>query len=156
MRTNRLCLASALLVLAAAASAEPIGRIKTVQGPAHVLRAGASIPARVGEAVEEKDSIATGAGGALGITFTDGTTFAAGPNSSVSLDTYRFDSRSVKGSLLARMRRGTLAVQSGEITKSAPDAMRIQTPGAILGVRGTRFLVSVGGPSGSEAGSREK
>ena len=146
MHRTRLGLAALLTILTVeTAVAAPIGRIKTVQGTAQVLRGGASIPARVGDAVEEKDSIETGADGSVGITFQDGTTFAAGPRSSVSLPSYSFDSRNVKGNLLARMKRGTLVVQSGEITKGSPDAMKIETPGAILGVRGTRFLVSVPG-----------
>jgi hypothetical protein len=37
--------------------------------------------------------------------------------------------------------KGTLAIVSGRIAKQAPDAMRVKTPAAILGVRGTEFVV---------------
>jgi len=35
-------------------------------------------------------------------------------------------------------------VISGRIAKQSPDAMTVRTPSAILGVRGTEFLVKVG------------
>jgi hypothetical protein len=152
MRTTGPFLTCALTLVVATAAAEPIGRIKSAQGTARVLRAGEAVPARVGDAVLEKDSIETGPDGSIGITFQDGTTFAAGPRSLVSLESYHFDSQNVKGNLLARMKRGTLAVQSGDITKGSPEAMKIATPGAILGVRGTRLLVSVGDAGKQGAG----
>lgn len=136
--------AALLLVFAAsAASAAPVGRVKTVSGAANLVRAGQPIPTKIGDPVEEKDGLVTGVGGSLGITFTDGTTIGVGPNSRASVETYRFDSKSVKGNLLARIRRGTMSVTSGEITKASPGAVRIETPSAILGVRGTHFLVGV-------------
>ena len=106
-------------------------------------RGGKAIPVHVGDPIEERDTIETGPDGSIGITFQDGTTFAAGPSTNLIIENFRFDTRTVKGSLLAKMKRGSLAVEAGEITKTSPDAMKITTPGAILGVRGTRFLVSV-------------
>ena len=36
---------------------------------------------------------------------------------------------------------------SGRIAKQSPDAMTVRTPVAILGVRGTEFVVSVDAPT---------
>jgi hypothetical protein len=47
--------------------------------------------------------------------------------------------------MLADMRKGTLAVVSGDITRSTPGAMKIKTPTAVIGVRGTTFAVQVYG-----------
>jgi hypothetical protein len=41
------------------------------------------------------------------------------------------------------MRRGTLAAVSGDIARSSPGAMKVKTPTAVLGVRGTTFAVQV-------------
>jgi len=41
------------------------------------------------------------------------------------------------------LHRGTLAIVSGQIAKRSPDAMKVQTPTTILGVRGTKFAVKV-------------
>ena len=93
----------------------------------------------------EKDVIQTGADGAIGITFTDNTVMSTGPNSEVSLEEYRFDSSNFNGAMLTDMRKGTLAMVSGDIARSTPGAMKVKTPTAILGVRGTRFAVQVEG-----------
>jgi hypothetical protein len=44
------------------------------------------------------------------------------------------------------LKRGTLAVVSGKLAKQSPDAMKVRTPAAVLGVRGTEFLVRTGDP----------
>ena len=48
--------------------------------------------------------------------------------------------------MLANMLQGTLAVKSGDIARGSPGKMRVKTPFAILGVRGTTFLVRVEEP----------
>jgi hypothetical protein len=133
-----------LLIAAPATAAGPqIGQVKTVSGQAFILRDGARSAAQLGDALYEKDTIETGADGSIGVTFVDDTVFSAGPNSEVALDEYRFDSSNFKGGMLANMRRGTLSVVSGDIPRSTPGAMKIRTPTAILGVRGTTFAVQV-------------
>jgi hypothetical protein len=44
----------------------------------------------------------------------------------------------------AELRSGTLAVISGRIAKQSPQSMTVRTPSALLGVRGTDFVVAVG------------
>ena len=149
-----LCLAAALLITAAgipsAAEAppivqKPIAQIKKVTGQAAVLRSGERRPAKVGDVLFIKDVIETGSDGGIGITFIDNTVFSAGPSSQIALDEFQFDSNDFRGAMLADMRQGTLAVVSGDIARSAPGAMKITTPTAILGVRGTTFAIQVYG-----------
>jgi hypothetical protein len=148
------CLAAASLIATArvpsAAEAPPItqmaiAQIKKVTGQAAVLRSGARRPAIVGDMLFVKDVIETGADGGIGITFIDNTVFSAGPGSRIALDEFQFDSNDFRGAMLADMRQGTLTVVSGDIARSTPGAMRIKTPTAILGVRGTTFAVQVYG-----------
>jgi hypothetical protein len=124
---------------------KPIAQIKKVTGQAAVLRSGERRPAIVGDMLFVKDVIETGSDGGIGITFIDNTVFSAGPSSQIALDEFRFDSNDFRGSMLADMRQGTLAVVSGDIARSAPGAMKVKTPTAILGVRGTTFAVQVYG-----------
>ena len=144
-----LWLAAGLLIATAgiprADEAAPIAQIKKVTGQAAVLRSGERRPANVGDVLLVKDVIETGPGGAIGITFIDNTVFSAGPSSQIALDEFQFDSNDFRGAMLADMRQGTLAVVSGDIARSAPGAMKVKTPTAILGVRGTTFAVQVYG-----------
>ena len=45
--------------------------------------------------------------------------------------------------LVVKMASGVMAFVSGSIAKLSHDAVRIETPVAILGVRGTQFLAKV-------------
>jgi len=130
---------------AVAAETPRIAQIKKVTGQVTILRAGERLPAKIGDPLFEKDLVQTGTDGGIGITFIDNTVFSAGPNSQIALDEFRFDSNNFQGAMLADMRRGTLAVVSGDITRTTPGAMKIKTPTAVIGVRGTTFAVQVYG-----------
>jgi hypothetical protein len=138
-------LSIAMAAVPAAAEAAPIAQVKKVTGQAEILRAGERLPAKVGDLLLVKDVIETGSDGGIGITFIDNTVFSAGPNSQIALDEFQFDSNDFRGAMLADMRQGTLAVVSGDIARSTPGAMKVKTPTAILGVRGTTFAVQVYG-----------
>lgn len=120
-----------------------VAQIKTVSGQAEIVRNGARAAARVGDPLFEKDTIETGTDGAIGITFIDNTVMSSGPNSQIVLEDYKFNSSNFKGSMLADMNRGTVSMISGDIARSSPGAMKVKTPTAILGVRGTRFVIEV-------------
>ena len=145
------CILGVLAVLAisladpAAAQNDPIGHVKTVSGRALVVHDGTSTPASPGDPVHAKDVIETGADGTIGITLVDNTVLSAGPSSQLALEEYRFDSSDFTGAMVTDVHKGTVAVVSGDIARSSPGAMKVRTPTAILGVRGTRFAVKVGG-----------
>jgi hypothetical protein len=73
----------------------------------------------------------------------DDSLLSAGPNSTLSLDRFAFDSTTHQGQFDASLKKGSLSVISGRIAKQSVDAMTLRTPSAILGVRGTEFVVSV-------------
>jgi hypothetical protein len=136
----------AILTLAAAAADETaIAQVKTAAGAVFVVRDGHRNPVKPGEPLFEKDVLQTDADGAIGVTFTDNSILSLGPNSEAALAEYSFDSSNFKGAMLTDMRKGTLSMVSGDIARSSPTAMKVRTPTAILGVRGTSFAVEVGG-----------
>lgn len=120
-----------------------VGQIKVATGQVSVDRKGQTLPGRVGLLLEADDVLRTGADGSVGITMRDNSLLSAGPNSILSLERFEFDPTSEEGRFDARLRRGTLAVVSGRIAKKTPQAMTVRTPSAVLGVRGTEFVVSV-------------
>ena len=137
----------AFVAAAGLVSADPaiIGHVKKASGEAYILRGGERLPATPGDPLHVGDGIETGRDGRLGITMADNTMFAAGPNTKMILEDYSFDSNNLTGNALADLQRGTLSVVSGEMTKVSPDALKVKTPRAILGVRGTELFVRVRG-----------
>jgi len=133
---------AALAGCAVAAHAADIGQVKIAKGQVTIERQGKSTPAAVGARLLVADIVKSGADGSVGITMDDDSLLSAGPNSALSLDNYAFDSTTNQGRLDTSLNKGTLSVISGRIAKQTPDAMTVRTPNAILGVRGTEFVVS--------------
>jgi len=123
----------------------PIAQIKTESGTVYATRDGKRVDLKAGDELYEKDVLDTGADGAIGLTFTDNSVLSLGPNSEVALADYKFDSSNFTGEMTTDIRKGTLTMVSGDIARSSPGAMKVRTPTAILGVRGTSFAVDVGG-----------
>jgi hypothetical protein len=133
--------------LAGFARAEDVGHVKVAKGTVHVERDGKNLPATVGMAIQQSDTLVTGADGSAGITFSDNSLLSTGPNSVLVVDRYAFDSTTHAGRFDASLKKGTLAVVSGKMVKQTPGSMRVRTPAAIMGVRGTDFLVQVDEPA---------
>jgi hypothetical protein len=123
--------------------AADVGLVKVSRGNVQIERNGAKIAAPVGAAVQTSDVILTGADGSAGITFTDNSLVSVGPNSEFAIDKYRFDSTTHAGEFEGNLKKGRLAAISGKMVKQSPESMKIRTPSAIMGVRGTEFVVQV-------------
>jgi hypothetical protein len=136
-------MALVLVSVPAFAQQTPAGQIKVVSGPAYVIRGTEVLPAELGQAVFEADRVRTGTDGRLGITFKDDTRFSLGPNSEAHLSRFAYAPAQGRVALALNVVRGIAAYVSGRIAKLSPDAVRLETPGAIVGVRGTTVALSV-------------
>jgi len=128
-----------------AAAEAAIGQVKTASGEVSVQRGGVSQKLVPGDHVFASDRLETGADGSLGITFADNSMMSLGPGSRLSLDQFRFNTTTLEGVFESSLESGTLAVKSGQIVQQTPEAMKVRTPGALLGVRGTQFVVRADG-----------
>jgi hypothetical protein len=135
------------LAAAMPAWANDIGQVKTAKGAVHVERGGKRLPASVGMPIRQADTLVTGSDGAVGVTFIDNSLLSTGPNSVLVVDRYTFDTTTHAGRFDASLNKGTLAVVSGKMVKQSPEAMKVRTPAAIMGVRGTEFVVQVDEPA---------
>jgi hypothetical protein len=133
----------ALALFTAPLVAAEIGQIKTTTGQVFLLRNNAQRPAKPGDLIEAADVIITAANSSVGVTLIDNSRLSAGPDSRVEFKQFRFNPTTQEGESLTQLHRGTLAIVSGQIAKRSPDAMKVQTPTTILGVRGTKFAVKV-------------
>ena len=137
---SSLTVAAVLLgALPISSAAQEAGHVKVSRGTVQIERAGQKRPAEVGAAVQSGDVVTTGTDGSVGITFLDNSLLSAGPNSVLSIDRFAFDTTTHTGALETSLRSGTLAAVSGKIAKQSPGAMKVRTPSAVLGVRGTEF-----------------
>ena len=93
------------------------------------------------------DTLVTGRDGSIGVILRDDSSLSIGPGSRLVLRSFQFSPPEGKFDLVAQISRGTMAYLSGLIGKLAPEKVRIETPTATIGIRGTRFALKVGEPS---------
>lgn len=129
----------------AAADLAQAGVLKVSEGPVTILRGGTTLQAPVGTQVWVGDRVRTGPGGSAGITFTDDTRLSMGPDSTLLINEFSFNTTSHEGGMLASFLKGTFSVVTGLIAKQSPGAVNFKTPTSTLGIRGTEFVVDVEG-----------
>ena len=106
-----------------------------------IERAGSACRPRWAAKSWRRTASRTGPDGAVGI-LRDDTLLSAGPNSSLAVDRFVFDSTTHAGQATTSLRRGTLAVVTGKLAKGARIGA-IPHPDQRPGVRGTEFAVEV-------------
>lgn len=119
--------------------------VKISRGAVSIERDGQRMAADVGTPVMVADRVRTGGDGSVGVTLRDNTLLSAGPNSLIVIDKFAYDNTSLEGNMSVSIRKGTLSVVSGKISKRTPESVDFRTPTSILGVRGTEFAIEVAG-----------
>lgn len=122
------------------------GTMKSVRGDVRLLSSdGAARPAAPGDAVSPIDRIVTGTDSAASVVLRDGTSMVVGPSSRLDVKQFHFDSTTQEGGMLVSLLKGSLRMITGLIGKTHPDAVRVETQTAVIGIRGTDFIVEVDG-----------
>lgn len=136
-------LLSSPLTVSADTGQESIGIIKSVSGEASLIVEGTARAVTANMKIPGGARLTTGSSCDLGVIFKDDTLLSLGANSDIVIDELLFEPAENKMSFIARMFKGTFAFVSGQIAKLAPEKVRLNTPEATLGVRGTTFLVAI-------------
>src|SRR5712672_1918291 len=96
---------------------------------------------KVGDLVYQGDVVRTGADGRVSINFADGTSFNVSSNASMTLNEFVYDPNGKSNSTLFNLSKGTFTFIAGKIAKTGD--MKIDTPAATMGIRGTTPHVEV-------------
>jgi len=131
------------------AAVEPIGNVATVTGIATVVRDRNSYPLRVRDDIYLNDVVQTSSNSSLGITFNDATAFNLSASARITIDNYVYEDGGKQNSAIFDIGKGTVAFVAAAVAKTGD--MKIATPTATLGIRGTTGVVDV--PEGAAAGA---
>ena len=126
---------------AQAAADEPIGNVVTLVGSATVTRNNAATPLKLKDDILLNDVVQTAPGSKLGITFNDATTFNLSANSTISIDNYIYQDGGKDNAGIFDIGKGTVAFVAAALAKTGD--MKITTPTATMGIRGTTGVVEV-------------
>ncbi len=133
--------AGVCLFLAALSShAQLAGEVEFARGVGFAQTPGQN-PRTLGKGMElrEGDRLTTADGASAIIKMADGTRMTVRPNSELVLQQYQFKENAPDNSMLMQLVRGGFRAVTGLISKSSPNAARVQTNTATIGIRGTDF-----------------
>ncbi len=135
--------------LAQAGVGDAIGKVETTKGDAFVTRTdGTKVKAEAGLDIFQGDVIETQGSGTIGITFADNSTFSLAEAGQMTIDEMVYDAGTQEGSGAFSVATGVFTFVSGQIAKTAVDAMVINTPTSTIGIRGTSLAAKVGSAKG--------
>ncbi len=131
------------------AAADQVGQVATLQGSATVSRANAAAVAlQVNDPIFKNDTLETGANSSLGVTFDDETTFSLSANTRIVVGEFVYQEGGNANAALFNVALGTAAFVASLVAKTGD--MKITTPTATLGIRGTTGVVDVPAAGGAE------
>lgn len=131
-----------------ASAVAAVGNVAKVSGTAVVTRNGVPVELKQGDRLLKGDVVQTGADSTIGISFVDGTALGLASNARIVLDEMTYDPNGSSNSSLLSLVQGAITLVAGHTAKFGN--MRVETPVATMGIRGTAIMVEIaadGGPS---------
>ena len=132
-------------------ASNPIGKVVTATGSVTIEHVNAVVvqanlasqagQTKVGDLVYQEDVVRTGADGRVSINFTDGTSFNLSNNANMALNEFVYDPNGKSNSTLFNLSKGAFTFVAGKIAKTGD--MKIETPVATMGIRGTTPHVEI-------------
>ena len=130
-----------------AAAAKVIGHVVKMTGSASIVRNGVTIDVNNGDNVYQSDVVQTGSGSTLGLVMIDGTTFNLTANARLMMNDLTYDATSTSNTSLFTLVQGAATFVAGQVAKTGD--MKISTPVATMGIRGTAVILDVSAIDGT-------
>ena len=118
----------------------PAGEVEFTRGVGYAQSPGQG-PRILGKglAFQEGDTLSTAAGSSAIIRLQDGTRMTLRPGTDMVVQRFQYREGAATNSMVMQLFSGGLRAITGLISKNAPDAARLQTKTATIGIRGTDF-----------------
>ena len=130
-----------------AAAAKVVGHVVKMTGSASIVRNGVTIDVNNGDNVYQNDVVQTGSGSTLGLVMIDGTTFNLTANARLMMNDLTYDATSTSNTSLYTLVQGAATFVAGQVAKTGD--MKVSTPVATMGIRGTAVILDVNAVDGT-------
>ncbi len=132
----------ACILNSAVVFAQPIGNVVSVTGNAVIARQGRVFVPSTGSDVYSSDTVTTDSTGHLRILFIDNSVINIGPGSTINME--RYESSPSRRQVLLSMLKGKARFLISKVSNIL-NAYDIKTVTAIIGIRGTEFIIDIPG-----------
>ena len=130
-----------------AAAAKVVGHVVKMTGSASIVRNGVTIDVNNGDNVYQNDVVQTGSGSTLGLVMIDGTTFNLTANARLMMNDLTYDATSTSNTSLFTLVQGAATFVAGQVAKTGD--MKVSTPVATMGIRGTAVILDINAIDGT-------
>jgi VCBS repeat-containing protein len=130
-----------------AAAAKVVGHVVKMTGSASIVRNGVTIDVNNGDNVYQNDVVQTGSGSTLGLVMIDGTTFNLTANARLMMNDLTYDATSTSNTSLFTLVQGAATFVAGQVAKTGD--MKVATPVATMGIRGTAVILDISAIDGT-------
>jgi Ca2+-binding RTX toxin-like protein len=132
------------------------GEVTSAQGQVFAEQNGLARPLAQGDPIFSGDVLVTTANGRVEVRFEDDTVLSQGENSRLIVDDYTYDpDSSAASNMLFQMTEGAFRMVTGKIAEANPDAVRVESPLATIGIRGTTTVHEIGPAADGQPGQEK-
>ena len=140
MRWCLVVLACASSTWSSAAHAQRVGTFKMVEGLVWIERQGSYVHPKNGDGWLPGDRLFTGTNGSAVLNLRDGTLLTLAHGVQLEFDRLELNEGVQREGFVLRLLQGTMRMVSGVLTQINPQLFQLETPSAVMGVRGTDFI----------------
>lgn len=140
-RLSRIALLMAMVAAWPASGLAAAGLVQFATGDVSLRRGDATSGVAKGAEVDTGDVLLTGSAGRAQIRFTDGGLVALYPDSQFTVTRYSDSGDVAQDGFAVTLLRGGMRAITGLIGKRNPGSYKVITPTAVVGIRGSAFLV---------------
>jgi FecR-like protein/Big-like domain-containing protein len=126
-----------------------VGHVITMTGSASIIRNGVAIVVNTGDVLYQNDVVQTGSNSTLGMVIDDGSAFNLAANSRFMLNELDYDPAGTANKSLFSLVQGSLSFIAGQVAPTGD--MKVTTPVATVGIRGTAVLLDIDSADGKVA-----
>ena len=137
-RSFVILLIASFFLASGAMAAKQIGAIAAAVGKVSIEREGKVIEVKAGSPVFENDKIITAGKSRAQVLLLDQTAVNVGQKAELTLDEFVYGGDDDKVAL--KVTKGTFRFISGKVATKTPEKVNVETPVAVIGVRGTEFV----------------
>jgi len=120
---------------------EPIGQVSEAEGEVTVIHPdGTQSTLSTGGQIFQGDVLQTGSASNVSIVFIDDTVFSLDEDGRMVMDEMVYDPDTQTGSFNAQVVQGVFSFVSGQVAKTSPDGMVVNTPTSTIGIRGSTVV----------------
>ncbi len=142
-----------ICAISAEAAEKAIGSVSAISGEAYAMNEdGSRVDLALKSPIFQNQTVVTGQDGKVQIIFIDNSIFTISANTELLIDEYVYNDETQQGKSIMNATKGVFKFVTGKIAKNNREEVKVNTPFATIGVRGSGGIIAVDPIAGTRVG----